>query len=153
MMSLDVNASTIQDIDGATQAFKQLTLTSYPGENVVDFATEAQCLIKIMSMGYALPYKTGSVLLTKVEATGSSYFNQQIFHYQSQVKLMERSVGPLVDPKSIAQHVDYPTLGPLGLCALSQEEYGELKRSNIWPAIVATIPQANNTGPHFTSKS
>ena len=146
MMALDVsNASAIQDIDEATQAFKQLTLTSYPGENVVDFATEAQRLIKIMSTGYALPYKTGSVLLSKVESTGSSYFNQQIFHYQSQVKLMERSVGPLVDPKSIARHVDYPTLGPLGLCALIQEEYGELKRSNEWPAISATIPQANNS--------
>ena len=131
MMALDVsNASAIQDIDEATHAFKLLTLSAYPGENVVDFATEAHRLIKIMSTGYALPYKTGSILLSKIESTSSSYFNQQIFRYQSQVKLMERSIGPLVDPKSIARHTDYPTLGPLGLCALVQEEYGELKRSN-----------------------
>ena len=59
MMALDVsNASAIQDIDEVTTAFKTLALSTYPGENIVDFATEAQRLIKIMSTGYALPYKT-----------------------------------------------------------------------------------------------
>ena len=131
MMALDVsNASAIQDINEATTAFKGLTLSLYPGENIVDFATKAQRLIKIMSIGYGLPYKIGSVLLSKVEKTESNYFNQQIFRYQSQVKLMERAIGPLVDPKSIVRHSDYPTYGPLALCALIQEEYGELKRSN-----------------------
>ena len=147
MMALDVsNASAIQDIDEATTAFKGLTLSSYPGENIVDFATEAQRLIKIMSTGYALPYKIGSALLSKVEKTESNYFNQQIFRYQSQVKLMERAIGPLVDPKSIVRHSDYPTYGPLGLCALIQEEYGELKRSNEWPALSSSLPQVNFTG-------
>lgn len=154
MMALDVsNASAIQDIDEATTAYKDLTLTSYPGENIVDFATEAQRLIKIMSTGYALPYKTGSTLLAKVEKTESNYFNQQIFRYQSQVKIMERAIGPLVDPKSIVRHSDYPTYGPLGLCALIQEEYGELKRSNEWPALTATLPQGNYTGSNGQKNS
>ena len=148
MMALDVsNASAIQDIDEATIAFKTLNLSTYPGENIVDFATEAQRLIKIMCTGYALPYKTGSSLLAKVEKTSSNYFNQQIFRYQSQVKIMERAIGPLVDPKSIIRHPDYPTYGPLGLCALIQEEYGELKRSNEWPALTATLPEGNYSGP------
>ena len=154
MMALDVsNALAIQDIDEATTAYKDLTLTSYPGENIVDFATEAQRLIKIMSTGYALPYKTGSTLLAKVEKTESNYFNQQIFRYQSQVKIMERAIGPLVDPKSIVRHPDYPTYGPLGLCALIQEEYGELKRSNEWPALTATLPQGNYTGSNGQKNS
>ena len=148
MMALDVsNASAIQDIDEATLAFKTLALSTYPGENIVDFATEAQRLIKIMGTGYALPYKTGSALLSKVEKTSSTYFNQQVFRYQSQVKIMERAIGPLVDPKSIVRHPDYPTYGPLGLCALIQEEYGELKRSNEWPALTSTLPEGNYSGP------
>ena len=120
-MTLDIsNASAIQDINKATTSFKTLTMSSYPGENIVDFATEAQHLIKIMSTGYALPYKTGSALLVKVEKTDSNYFNQQIFRCQSQVKNMEHAIGPLVDPKSIIHHLDYPTYRPIGLCTLIQ---------------------------------
>ena len=59
---------------------------------------------------------------------------------------MERAIGPLVDPKSIVRHTDYPTYGPLGLCALIQEEYGELKRSNKWPALTSTLPEGNHSG-------
>ena len=145
MMALDVsNASATQDIDDATTSFKALTLDNFPGQNIVEFTTEAQRLIKIMQTGYALPYKTGSMLLSKVENTGSKYFNQQIHIFQSHVKLMERSVGPLKDPKSMTRHPDYSTYGPLGLCALLQEEYGELKRNAEWPALNDTIPEGNN---------
>jgi hypothetical protein len=144
MMALDVsNASAIQDIEQATKSFSNLKLTSYPGENIVEFSTEAQHLVKIMSTGYALPYKIGSTLLSKVKSTSSNYFNQQVHRFQSKVKLMERTIGPINDPKSITLHPDYPVYGPLGLCALLQEEYGELKRRNEWPAISATLPEGN----------
>lgn len=91
MMTLDLsNAPAIQDIEDASVHFKNLKLISFPGENiVVDFSTKAQRFIKIVSMGYALPYKIGSALLAKVEATSLNYFNQQVHRFQSRVKLME----------------------------------------------------------------
>ena len=145
MMALDVsNASASQEITTATKAFTSLTLDSYPGENIVDFATEAQRLIKIMQTGYALPYTLGSTLLAKVEKTSSTYFNQKIFATQSIVKEMERDIGPLRDPKSIESHTQYAKFGPIGLCALLQKEYGDLKQTNEWPALVTSLPQSNN---------
>ena len=110
---------------------------------MVDFSTEAQRLIKIISTGYTLLYKMGSVLLAKVEATGYNYFNQQVHRFQSRVKLMERTVGPINDPKSITRHADYPKYRPLSLCTLLQEEYGEHKRGNEWPALAPSIPEGN----------
>lgn len=130
IMALNVsNASAEYDIEGAIEKFKLLTLASYPGENIVDFATEAQRLIKIMQSAYALPHKTGSELLAKIENTESKYFNVQIGDLQKIVKKMERSVGLQQDPKQITLHSDYPIYGPLGLCALMQEEYGELRKT------------------------
>ena len=57
----------------ATAEFQKLSLDTFPGQSIDDFATEAQRLIKVMSMGYTLPYKTGSTLLSKVVATESNF--------------------------------------------------------------------------------
>ena len=89
-MALDVcNALAVEDIKEAESAFQALSLASYPGENIVDFATEALRLLKIMDTGYALPYKIGSTLLVKVEHTSSNYFNNKIMGMQDVVKQME----------------------------------------------------------------
>ena len=46
---------TAIDIEGAEKAFKALTLSDFPGENVSDLARVALKHIKIMSGAYALP--------------------------------------------------------------------------------------------------
>ena len=144
-MALDVsNASAVEDIEGAITNFAALKLATYPGENIVDFATEALRLIKIMNTGYALPYKTGSLLLSKVENTSSSYFNNKVMTYQDTVKAMERFIGPIKNPALMKHHGDYAQFGPMALCAKLQELYGELKHTNEWPAIVAVRPEGNN---------
>jgi hypothetical protein len=53
IMALETcNASVSHDIDGAAQSFADLTLDTYPGKNVSDFANAALQLIKIMQGGY-----------------------------------------------------------------------------------------------------
>ena len=75
-MVLDIcNASADQDIEAASASFDDLALATYPGENIEEFVTEGQRLICIMMGGYALPYATGSNLITKVNKTSSDYFN------------------------------------------------------------------------------
>jgi hypothetical protein len=66
---------------------------------------------------------------------------------------MERAIGPLVDPKLIVCHPDYPTYGPLGLCALIQEEYGKLKCSNEWPALTSTLPEGNHSSGNTSGRN
>ena len=56
------------------------SLDSYPGENVTDFTTEAQRLIKIMQGDYALPVNTGSKLIQKVTKASCEYFNRKKVH-------------------------------------------------------------------------
>jgi hypothetical protein len=146
-MALDVcNASAVEDIEEAESSFQALSLDSYPGENIVDFTTEALRLLKIMDTGYALPYKIGSTLLVKVEKTSSNYFNNKIMGMQDIVKQMERDVGPLKNPALLKTLPDYPTHGPFALCAELQELYGELKRTHEWPALTDKLPAANNAG-------
>ena len=61
LMALETcNASVSHDINGAAQAFADLTLDNYPGENVANLSNEGLRLIRIMKGGYALPVNTGS---------------------------------------------------------------------------------------------
>ena len=145
-MALDVcNASAVEDIEDAVSTFQALKLDAYPGENIVDFTTEALRLLKIMDTGYALPYKIGSTLLMKVEKTSSNYFNNKIMGMQDVVKQMERSVGPLKNPALLKTLPTYHTHGPFALCAELQELYGELKRTHEWPALTDVLPAANHS--------
>ena len=86
------------DIDGAATSFNDLTLDSYPGENISDMTTEALRLIKIMAGGYALPVHTGSRLLMKVTKTSSEEFNRKFFALLDVVKTMEYKYK-VIDPK------------------------------------------------------
>ena len=144
MMALDVcNTSSSLEISLAPTEFQKLSLNTFPGQNIDDFTTEAQRLVKVISMGYVLPYKTGSTLLSKVNATESNYFDQKVHTWQSTVKEMERSIGPNQDPKLLEIHPDYGKYSPLCLCVLLQTEYGLLLESEEWPAATATLPQGN----------
>jgi hypothetical protein len=56
IMALETcNASVSHDINGAAQLFADLTLDTYPGENVSDFANESLQLIKIIQGGMHCP--------------------------------------------------------------------------------------------------
>jgi len=60
MMALETgHASVAIDIEGAKLALVSLSLSCYRGENVTDCATEAQGIIKLKQIGYALPVSTG----------------------------------------------------------------------------------------------
>ena len=146
MMILEVvNASTSMDIASATKAFGSLTLSSYPGENISSFATEALRLIHIMECGYALPYQLGSQLLEKVHQTQSVYFNMQVQNMLHDARTMENSLGPVGNPKDLEKHAMYSTRGPIGLCAALQKLYSELIKSDSWPALADRIPEGNYT--------
>ena len=74
MMALETcNASVFHDIEGAKNKLEALELHTYPGENVADYTSEAQRLIKIMQGAYALPVNTGSKLINKLTKTSSEF--------------------------------------------------------------------------------
>ena len=89
MMTLEAcNASENLDVEGAKESFEALTFSSYPGENVESFTTEALRLLKIMSGDYAMPLNTGSKLLKKVSETHATYFYRKIHVHLDIVKPM-----------------------------------------------------------------
>jgi hypothetical protein len=140
MMALEVcNASVSHDVDGARIKLEAMTLDSYPGENITDFATDAQKLLKIMNGGYAMPIHTGSGILKRLTKTSSEFFNRKIFALLDLVKTMEHEYK-LVDPKTLASDKDYNTLGPLGIIATLQATHGALLTEHDWPALAAALP-------------
>ena len=145
MMILDTcNASATIDIDGAKEAFQELTLESFPGENVEALATKSLKLIKIMKTGYALDMKTGSKLLHKVESTSTPFFNRSVHAKLDTVLEMERDYA-LRDPKSLELDPRYNSLGPIPLCGFIREKYNHLVTDKMWIALTSS-PSANNAG-------
>jgi hypothetical protein len=139
LMALETcNASVSHDIDGAATSFTELTLDSYPGENVSDFATESLRLVKIMAGGYALPVNTGSRILVKVSKTSSEEFNRKIFALLDQVKTMEYRYKVL-DPLQLTKDPEYVTLGPIALISTLQQAYGRLISTHDWPALATKL--------------
>ena len=121
MMVLDsCNASIVHDIDGAKKKFEDLTLLSFPGENISDFSTEAKRLLTIMGDAYALPVNAGSQLLYKVSKTSCEYFNRLMFDHLSATKRMEKHYR-LLNPRAIMNDTDYTTYGPYGILATLQK--------------------------------
>ena len=80
VMELDTcNASVQRDIAGTQTRYDQLTLDSYPGEDVTELATKAFRPIHILSGSYALPLNLGMTLIKKVTMASSEFFNRKIF--------------------------------------------------------------------------
>lgn len=141
MMVLEAsNASVALDIDDALDKFNGLSLTSYPGENIKSFATEALRLIKVMEGGYCLPLRLGSDLLKKVYSTSCEFFNRWIHAKLDEVRDLEL-LYKLKDPKLMAGDPKYATLGPIALCGFLQEKYGSLVTEKAWPALSASVPE------------
>ena len=148
VMALETcNASVSHDIDGAATAFANLSLDTYPGEDVSDLSNEALRLIKIMQGGYALPVNTGSRLLQKVTSTSCEEFNRKIFNLLDVVKTMEHKYK-VIDPRLILADDQYPLYGPVGLITTLHQIHGRLIADHDWPALATKLPQSNNvTGP------
>ena len=137
------NASVSHDIDGAAKAFEDLSLETYPGENITNLTTEALNFLKIMQGGYALSVHTGSRLLMKVTKTSSEEFNRKVFALLDPVKEMEYKYKVL-DPKAMKADPDYKTYGPVALISTLQQAYGRLIASHDWPALALKLPESNN---------
>jgi len=144
MMALETcNASVSHDVEGAKSQFEALTLDTYPGENLSDFASAAQKLIKIMKGDYALPVNTGSKLLAKVTKTSSEFFNRKMFGMMDHVYTMEQKYK-CADPKGITLDAQYSLYGPLAIIAEIHQAYGHLVTAHEWPALASKLPQSNN---------
>ena len=147
MFVLDAcHASVSLDISSAATSLEEMVLSSFPGQNINDFATEALRHIKMMQHGWSIPFNTGSKLIFKTTKTDSEYFNRQMFALLDRVKEMERTCGEAGNPQELTRHRDYPTLGPIGICSTMQTAYGELIKSNEWVATSGTMPESNFAG-------
>jgi hypothetical protein len=119
------NSLVLYDVEKAELDFASLSLDQLPGENISNFATEAQQLVKKMRGGYVIPIHTGSWLLIKVSKTSSKEFNQKIFAPLDTVKDMEYKYK-MTDQGKMSQAPSYCTLGPLALIATIQQAYSRL---------------------------
>ena len=145
MMALDTcNASVQRDITGAQVKFDELTLDSFPGEDVTELATEALCLIRILSGAYALPWNLGTKLIKKVTQTSSEFFNRKMFTLLDNARTLETKYR-LLDPKLMGSDKDYTSFGPYAVAATLQEEHGKLIADSDWPALAAKLPESNST--------
>ena len=138
------NASVSYDVDKAETDFLALTLDTFPGENISDFATEAQRLVKKMSGGGPfIPLHTGSRLLIKVSKTFCEEFNRKIFVLLDSVKDMEYKYK-MTDPVKMTKDPSYSEFGPYGLLLNIQQAYSRLLSFQDWPALATKLPQSNN---------
>ena len=147
MMALDTcNASVQRDIAGAQKKYDELTLDSYPGENVTDLATEALRLTHILAGAYALPLNLGTKLIKKVTNMSSEFFNRKMFTLLDQAHTLETKYR-LLDPATMGSDSDYTSFGPYAVCTVLQEEHGKLIADSDWPALAAKLPESNTAAP------
>ena len=147
MMAIDTcNASVQRDIAGAQAKFDELTLDTYPGEDVTELATEALRLLHILAGSYALPINLGSKLLKKVTNTSSEFFNQKMFTILDAARTLETRYR-LLDPRTMGDDPDYTKYGPYAICASLQEVIGRLIADSDWPALANKLPETNNVTP------
>ena len=90
MMALDTcNASVQCNVAGAQAKFNELTLDSFPEEDLTEIATKALHLIHILSGSYALPLNLGTVRIKKVTKTSSLFFNRKMFTLLDNARILE----------------------------------------------------------------
>ena len=146
------NAAVSHDIDGAAQAFANLSLDNCSGGNVADMSNEALRLIRIMKGGYALAVNPGSRLLQKVARMSCEEFNRKVYIRLDSVKQMEHKYK-VFDPRKILADVEYDKFGPIELISTLHEIYGRLLTDHDWPAMATNLPQSNNATAHSSAKT
>jgi hypothetical protein len=144
MMALSIcNASQSYDIEGAQKRLDELTLDSYPGEDVTACTAFAQKQFKVIQTGYAPPFRSGSKLLLKLCGTECEQFNQQVYAKLDFVKKFENKYK-LADPTSITTNPDYNTYRPIALITWLQEEHPDFVTDHEWSALATKLPLSNN---------
>jgi hypothetical protein len=94
MMALVIcNASQSYDIEGAQKKLDELTLDSYPGEDVTACTAFAQKQFKLIQTGCAPPFRSGSKLLLKFCGTECEQFNRQVYAKLDLVKSLKTSTS------------------------------------------------------------
>ena len=145
MMALDTcNALVQHDIAGAQKRYENLTLDSFPGEDITELATEALRLIHILAGLYDLPLTLDSMLIKKVTSTLSEFFNCKMFALLDKTRTLETKYK-LLDPASMTKDPLYTSYGPYAVCAKLQEEHGKLISDLDWPALATKLPDRKRT--------
>jgi hypothetical protein len=143
-MTLDVcNASVSFDIEVAQDKLDEITVKDCPGENLTEFMATVQTYVNVMKSGYALPILTGSKLLMKCIKTECEFLNRKAYEYLDLVKTMEDGFK-LSDPKSMTNHRDYSTLGPIGVIVWVQKEHSNVICDHEWQALASKLPKSNH---------
>ena len=75
-----------------------------------------------------------------------------MFNFLNKTLEMEKSHGPYRDPKMREQSTNYSEFGPVGICIHIQEQYGELVKVKVWPALAESITQSNLVSANNNSK-
>ena len=153
MMALDAcNVLVQHDVAGAQVKYDELTLDSYPDENVTKLATEALRLIHILSGSYALPLDLGTKLIKKVTSTSSEFFNRKMFALVDKARTLETKYR-LLDPASMGRDEQYTTYGQYTICGTLQDEHGKLIADSDWPALASKLPESNSAPTVTDEKS
>ena len=119
------NASASLDIDRATNKFRDLSLSSFPGKQLSDLATIALKLIKIMDGAYMMPVNFGYTLIRKESNSSCQYFNRTMFEHLDKARQME-SMYKIKNPMLLKAHPLYSKYGYIGIYGFLQDEYSKL---------------------------
>ena len=118
VMILDAcNSSTILDIDGAENSFKDIILSDFQGENIYSLVTSTLKYVKFMERGYSLPQNPSSSLIKKETTPSCDYFNRTMYNHLDKAKDMERWYH-LKDLKLLCANPDYSPYDPIGVCGI-----------------------------------
>lgn len=151
VMALDTcNASVQRDVAGAQARYNNLSLDSYPGEDMTELATEALRLIHILSGSNALPLTLGTTLIKKVTSTSSEFFNRKMFELLDKACTLETKYK-LLDPAAMGNDPLYTTYGPYAICSTLQEEHGKYISDSDWPALAVKLPKLNSAATDLPS--
>ena len=137
------NTSATIDIEGAEDAFKKLTLLSFPGDDVSALATSALKFIKVVDGAYALPPSLlGTQHLLKTSKTSIDIFNHNVLNKCNRVDEMETRYY-LKDPTLMKADPTYSDFGPIAICRFLQDEYSKLLKNDYWSALTDVQLQGN----------
>ena len=99
------NSSVYHDMIYAQSKYNNMTLDKYPGENIVELATEALQLIRILSGPYSLRVNLGTKLIKKVTSTSSKFFNWKMYALFDIVRTLRKKLR-LKDPITMGNYPD-----------------------------------------------
>ena len=135
--------------------FDELTLDSFPGEDVTELATKA-----LLTDPYfvwivcVLPLNLDTKLIKKVTKILIEFFNRKMFTLLDNARPLETKYRLLLDHKLLGSDKDYTSFGPYDVCSTTlQEEHSILIADSKWPELATKIPKSNSTLLQNTPKA